>query len=87
MRTTVDIDQYLLHQLRKRAHETGTSFKEILSVVIRRGLAAETRATAPDPYVMPTHDFGEWYIDVTKATTIAFEDEDRETLRKMGLLD
>lgn len=84
MRTTVDINEDLLKQLRRRADEQGLPFREVLTQVIRRGLAATTKPKV-EPFVMPTHSFGGFNIDVTKALSIAFELEDEAMIRKMTL--
>jgi hypothetical protein len=56
MRTTVDLDADLLERLRVESARRRTSFKQLLNMAIRNGLAApETRRA---PYAMPKFHLG-----------------------------
>ena len=81
MRTTIDIDPHLLRRVRAEAQRKGVSFKEMLTTILRRGLA-RSRYRCPT-YVMgmPTRTF-----DLDKALAIAGALEDEETARKRALL-
>ncbi len=84
MRTTVDINPDLLKQIRKRADDSGLSFREALNQVIQRGLRAPVKS-AVAPFVMPDLGFRiNPSFNVAKATSLAFEMEDDAMLRKMG---
>ncbi len=86
MRTTVDINPDLLDRIRKLADDEGVSFKEALSRVITRGLAAPAAAAVP-PLDLPTFNVGfHRYFDVNKVNEVIGEMEDRRILRSMGLL-
>jgi hypothetical protein len=57
MRTTVDLDADLLERLRVESARRRTSFKQLLNMAIRNGLAApETRRARP--YAMPKFHLG-----------------------------
>lgn len=86
MRTTVDISPDLLDRVRKLADDEGVSFKEALSRVITRGLAAPTTA-AVSRLDLPTFNVGfHRYFDVNKVNEVIGEMEDQRILRSMGLL-
>ncbi len=87
MRTTVDINPDLLERVRKLADEEGVSFKEALSRVITRGLAAPARAPVPR-LDLPTFSVGfAQYFDVDKVGKLISQLEDERILRSMGLLE
>ena len=86
MRTTVDIDPHLLKRLRAEAHRRGMAFKDLLTMILRRGLderpaASRSRYKGPS-YAMGTPPTG---IDLDKALAIASALEDEETVRKIAL--
>lgn len=84
MRTTVTLDPDLAARLRVLARQRGTSFKETLNSVLRRGLGDETGA--PRPYKLQTHSLGlRPGIDLDKALRLAAELEDAEIVRKLEL--
>lgn len=86
MRTTVDIDSYLLKRLRAEAHRRGLSFKELLTTIIRRGLAEPT-ATSVARYRCPTYPLGSTAValNLDKALALAAGLEDEETARDLAL--
>lgn len=84
MRTTVTLDPDLAARLRTLARERGTSFRETLNTVLRRGLGDETGAARP--YEVPTHSLGlRPGIDLDKALQLAGELEDAEIVRRLEL--
>lgn len=75
MRTTLTIDDDLAGLLKRRARETGVSFKEAVNRAIRAGLSEETaktrRAAAPKTVA---HSFGfKTGIDLDKLGQLADE--------------
>lgn len=82
MRTTVDIERSLLDRLRDEAHEEGTSFREVLNRVIRRGLSADRAAS--ERYVCPTFPMGSPLRPLDKALALADALEDEEIARKLA---
>jgi hypothetical protein len=85
MSIAVEIDDDLLEVLKERARQENVSISSKVNEAIRDGLRAEAQPAAKKPFKQVTHDMGEPLIDITKATAIAFEWEDEETIRKMGL--
>ncbi|HXG75931.1 MAG TPA: ribbon-helix-helix protein, CopG family [Gaiellaceae bacterium] len=84
MRTTVTLDPDLVARLRALARERGTSFKDTLNSVLRRGLAEQ--GGAPRPYRLPTRRLGlRPGIDLDKALQLAAALEDDEIVRKLEL--
>ena len=57
MRTTVTLDADVAARLKRLAHRRQSSFKETLNDVLRRGLAAQERAS-PAPFVVAPHSGG-----------------------------
>jgi hypothetical protein len=83
MRTTVRIDDDLIRALKEKARRDNVSLSASLNQVIRDGLKAKPQK--PKPFKQKTHDMGVPRIDLTKAASIAFELDDLELIRKMGL--
>ncbi|MHB1862848.1 MAG: hypothetical protein ACYCVL_07730 [Gemmatimonadaceae bacterium] len=70
MRITVDLDPHLLRHLRDEAHRRGVPFKELLEVVVRRGL--ETRpAHGAMGYRCPAFSMGTPRRPLDKALDLA----------------
>lgn len=84
MRTTVDLDPYLLKRLRDEAHRRGVSFKDMLAAAISRGLG-DRPVSKRARYRVPTHDMGVPLRSVEKATAVAAGLEDDEILRKIAM--
>lgn len=77
------LDDDLAAELQRLARERGTGFKDVLNAVVRAGLA---RPSAGTPYRMPTRPLRlRPGVDLTRALTLAADDEDAETLRKLAL--
>jgi hypothetical protein len=84
MRTTIDLDPYLLKRLRDEAHRRGIPFKDLLTIILRRGL--DERPTGARPrYRAPSYSMGAPVSDVQldKALHLAATFEDEETRRKV----
>jgi len=83
MRTTVTLDPDVVAELRRVAHERGTSFKEVLNDAIRAGLSTSGSAK---PYQTPSRSLGlRPGINLDKALQLAGELEDSEIVRKLEL--
>ena len=85
MRTTIDLDDAILKQLRETAHKEGVPFKAVLHRVILRGL--EMIPEQPETrYTPPSFSFGQVRegIDLVKARHLADDLEDEEIMRKMA---
>jgi hypothetical protein len=87
MRTTLTIDDQLAAALKKRAFETGRSFKEVVNEALRVGLDAENALPRPRPYRIKPVSMGQPLpgVDLDKASGLAGEREDEEYARKMEL--
>jgi hypothetical protein len=79
----VTLDEDLAHRIDARMRERGSTFKETINDLIRRGLAAGE----PDrSYVVPVFDSPiRRGVDLTKALALASAMEDDEVVRKMEL--
>lgn len=87
MRTTLTLDDELAAALKKRAFETGKSFKEVVNEAVRAGLESERALPRPKPYSVEPISLGDPLpgVDLDKAVTLAGELEDDELARKLQL--
>ncbi len=85
MRTTLTIDDKLAAALKKRAYETGKTFKEVVNDAIRAGLESRHVLPQPIPFSLQPLSLGGAHpgIDLTKANRLAGELEDEELVLKM----
>lgn len=58
MRTTLTIEDQLAVELKRRAFESGKSFKEVVNESLRRGLSSERRTQSSPPYRLKTVSLG-----------------------------
>jgi hypothetical protein len=83
MRTTLDINPNHLERVRKLADAEGVSFKEALSRVITRGLAAPA-AHRIAPLDLPTFNVGfHKYFDVDRVKDVINAMDDERIFRSM----
>ncbi len=85
MRTTITLDDDLSQVLERKAEEARLSFKEVLNLTLRRGLAAEQiSAAAPKPIVVtkPFPFQTKSGIDYTKMNQLSDELEVEAFLEK-----
>lgn len=87
MRTTLTLDDELATALKKRAFETGKSFKEVVNDALRAGLESEQALPRPKPYSLAPISLGAPLpgVDLNKALALAGELEDDELARKQQL--
>ena len=87
MRTTLTLDDKLAAALKKRAFETGKSFKEVVNEVLRAGLIANQELPKSKPFKIKPMSLGGPMpgINLDKALQLAGELEDEELVRKMRL--
>lgn len=83
MRTTVTLDPDVEALLRKAVRERGVPFKQVLNAAIRDGLASARRKPAKR-FKQPTFDMGRPFVDLTKASSLAAELEDADTLKRIA---
>ncbi|MGY6630530.1 MAG: ribbon-helix-helix protein, CopG family [Wenzhouxiangella sp.] len=87
MRTTLTIDDELARQLKRRAAESGRSFKEVVNETLKAGLEQAGSAPASRPYRLAPVAMGRpaTGLDLDKALQLAGNLEDEELARKLEL--
>ena len=86
MRTTVNIDDDLLGEVRERAREEGASFKQVLNHVLRLGLEQSKASKPGKPYRCKSFSMGYPPLyNLDKALLVADALEDEEVLRKLAV--
>jgi hypothetical protein len=86
MRTTLTIDDDLILDMRKKAHDTGSPFKKIVNVALRTGLQEMGKSRISKHYRCKTYSLG--YpprADLDHALDLAEYLESEEILRKLSL--
>jgi uncharacterized protein GlcG (DUF336 family) len=84
MRTTVQIDDDLLEDLKQEAHREGTSLAKMVNRVLRRGIQVVRRAgKARAAYREKTFSMGQPKVALDKALALAAMMEDEEILQKI----
>lgn len=84
MRTTINMDDDLLRELRQKAHETGGPFKEAINKTLRAGLRSPAKKKASKPYKCKSHSLG--YppkADINRALDLTEHLESEEKARKL----
>lgn len=85
MRTTVQIDDDLLRDLKDRVHQERTSLARLINRVLRLGMEASRQANRPArPYREKTYAMGEPRVNLDKALALAASLEDDETREKLA---
>ena len=84
MRTTLTVDDDLVAELQRRAHETGRSFKAVVNEALRSGLYPPTETPRIDVNY-PTSDLGRADVDLVRARHLADALEDEAIARKLEL--
>ena len=86
MRSTVRIDDDLMVELKRRAHDASVSLTRMLNRTLRVGLAApEANRKRAQPYTQRTVAMGRPLVDLDKALALAVDLEDDEVARKLAL--
>jgi hypothetical protein len=78
MRTTVTLEPDVQKLLKDAAHSSGHPFKKVLNDAVRAGLQ-RPRGKVP-PFEQPVFSLGRAKVDLTKATALAADLEDRDTV-------
>lgn len=85
MRTTVQIDDDLLRDLKEHAYREGTSLAKLINRVLRRGMSASQQANKPvRPYREKTFRMGEPNVNLDKALALAAALEDDGVREKLA---
>ena len=82
MRTTVTIDADVELMLRRAMRELGKSFKQVLNDAVRQGLRRASAKSAA-PFRQLTFCMGKPLVDLTDATALASELEDRALITRL----
>ena len=87
MRTTLTIDDDVARALKRRAQETGRSFKALVNEALRAGLEETASEPLRRPYRLEPVAMGQVTngYDMDKALVIAGSLEDEELTRKLEL--
>ena len=87
MRTTLTIDDKVAKVLRKKAYESGRSFKEVVNRALRLGIEAEQTFPGSRPYKVKPVSLGGILpgINLDKALRLAEEIEDMEIGNKLRM--
>lgn len=84
MRTTLTLEDRLAEALRRRAHEQGKPFKEVVNEALRAGLQAQAQPS-PQPYRLEPASMGRPCPagDLVKAREISEDLEDAAVAEKL----
>jgi len=86
MRTTLTIDDQIAADLKKRAFESGKSFKTVVNEALARGLARDTSSKrSRKKFKTPRIALGDAAVDLTKSLDLSGRLEDEELARKLEL--
>jgi hypothetical protein len=87
MRTTLTIDDPVLQELKKIAHNSGKSLRQVVNETLQRGLQHQRTPTAPQRYRLKTVSMGgpQPGVNLNKALRLADVLEDQELHRKLEL--
>ena len=87
MRITLEIENYVMDELKKEAHRTGKPVKTVINDLLREGLKRKKDPEPPKPYKCKSFSLGTpSRINLDKAIEIAGSLEDKETARKLTLI-
>lgn len=87
MRTTLTIEDDLARALKRRAQETGRSFKSLVNEALRAGLEETASEPVRRPYRLESVAMGQITagVEMDKALLLAGRLEDEELARKLEL--
>jgi len=85
MRTTLNIDDDLVRQLKREAHKSHTPLRRLVNTALRKGMTELQPRRPKTPYACPVFPMGEPKINLDKALSLAASLEDVEVLRELEL--
>ena len=86
MRTTLTIDDQIAADLKKRAFESGKSFKTVVNENLARGMTKDSSSKrSRKKFKTPSIALGEATVDLTKSLDLAGRLEEEELARKIEL--
>jgi hypothetical protein len=85
MRTTLNIDDDLIRQIKQQAQKSRTPLRQVVNAALRKGLAGLRPTRSKKRYVCPAFDMGKPTVNLDKALALAASLEDNEVLRELEL--
>jgi hypothetical protein len=88
MRTTVEIDNDLIRELKEQGHREGKSLRKMMNAALRRGLTGPTASRSLRRYKCPAVPMGNPLganLNLDKALILSGALEDAEIIRKLEL--
>ena len=85
MRTTLNIDDDLLRQLKQQAATTRVPLRRLVNSALRKMLTKHQPTRAPAGYKCPTFPMGAPKLRLDKALALAARLEDAEVVRELEL--
>jgi hypothetical protein len=85
VRTTINIDDDLIRQLKREAHRLHTPLRRLVNTALRHGLADSTPRRAKMAYSCPTFALGTPRVQLDQALALAASLEDAEVLHELDL--
>ena len=85
MRTTLNIDEDLLRQLKREAQRSHTPMRQVVNTALRRGVSQTAPQRTGGAYSCPTFSMGVPQVNLDKSLALAANLEDAEVLRELEL--
>lgn len=86
MRTTIDINDDLMRDIRKKAHESGLSLKRTINMTLREGMKKSKETKSATKYICPVFSLGHpASYNLDRALDLAESIESEEIVRKLQL--
>ena len=86
MRTTIDVDDDVMQELRRRSRDEGIPLRKIVNAALRAALERPGRSAALRRYRCPTHSMGQPRPpSLDRALAITADLESDELVRKMKM--
>jgi Arc/MetJ family transcription regulator len=86
MRTTIDVDDEVMQELRRRSREEGVPLRRIVNAALRAAVERPGKAPARRRYRCPTYSMGQPRVpSLDRALATAADLETEEIVRKMKL--
>lgn len=85
MRTTLNIDDDLLKELKREAQKSRVPLRQLVNALLRRGMAGDAGRVSPKKFRCPVFSMGQPRINLDKAISLAADLEDAEVLRELEL--
>ncbi|MEM7790720.1 MAG: hypothetical protein AAF546_04895 [Verrucomicrobiota bacterium] len=85
MRTTLDIDDEVMHRIRRKALEEGKTLKELVNQALIRELQADQTTHGDPTHECPAFSMGAPRRQIEKALQLAEELEDEVVLQKFEI--